>query len=59
MNGAMKEVRCRTRGVGSELMQGDKVWKLGFCLYADDAVLLAKSEKDLQWIVDESENVCT
>ncbi len=37
---------------------GNTKWKLNTILFADDTVLLAESEKDLQKLVNEFSNVC-
>jgi len=58
MDGVMKEVRELIGNVGVELKMRNKKWKVSHLLYADDAVLFAESEKELQESVNSFVDVC-
>ena len=58
MDGVMKEVKMRIRNEGAGLMKDGIEWKIPACLYADDAVLFAESEEELQRMVSAFDKVC-
>ena len=58
MDGVIKEVKARIAGIGVKMSNNGDVWNTWTCLYADDTVLLAESERYLQKVVSEFENVC-
>ena len=58
MDSMMKEWKVRIQGQGAELHENGSVWKIPACLYADDAVLFAESEENLQSMVSEFNRVC-
>ena len=58
MDGVMKEFRMRTAGKGAKMFKNGRMWTVPACLYADDAVLFAESEQELQRMVTEFDRVC-
>ncbi len=48
MDGCMREMKCKTVHKGAKLMLNGEVWSVVTCLFADDTVLLAENEGDLQ-----------
>ena len=59
MDGVIKEVKAKIAGAGVKMYESGDMWKVWTCLYADDAVLVAESESELQKVVNEFERVCT
>ena len=58
MDGVIKECMAGSMGRGAKLESEGREWKILTCLYADDAVLLAESAKDLQRVVTDFDRVC-
>ncbi len=58
MDGCMKEMKCKVGNTGAKLRLNGEVWSVVTCLFADDTVLLAESEGDLQRVVNEFYSVC-
>ena len=58
MDGVVKEVDARVMGRGVDLEWEGQKWKINKLLYADDAVLMADSEENLQRMVNVFEGVC-
>lgn len=56
--GALHEMRMRLGDCGVIHNHGETAWKLLQLLYADDAVLFANSEEELDGMVDQFDNVC-
>ncbi len=54
----MREVGAKVGNVGARLKVNGVDWSIVACLFADDTVLLAESEKELQRVVDEFFSVC-
>ena len=58
MDGVVREMKAKVDGVGVEMcVNGDK-WVLNTILFADDSVLIAENEKDLQKLVNVFDRVC-
>ena len=58
MDGVMKEVNARVMGKGMKLEHESKEWEIYKLLYADDTVLIADSEEQLQKMVNVFGKVC-
>jgi len=58
MDGVIREMKAKLGKVGAKLNVEGEDWWLITSLFADDSVLMAESEKELQKIVDEFNNVC-
>ncbi len=58
MDGCMREIKCKVVNVGAKLRLNREVRAVVPCLFADDTVLLAESEGDLQRVVNEFCSVC-
>ncbi len=43
---------------GAKLRLNGEVWSVVICLFADDTMLLAESERDLQRVVNEFYSIC-
>ncbi len=54
----MREMKCKVVHKGAKLRFNGVVWSVVTCLFADDTVLLAESEGDLQRVVNEFFSVC-
>ncbi len=52
MDGVVREMKAKIGNLGEEMSTDDTKWKLNTMLFTDDTVLLAKSEKDLQRLVN-------
>ncbi len=52
MDGCMKEMQCKVGNTGAKLRLNGEVLSVVTCLFADDTVLLAESEGDLQRVVN-------
>ena len=59
MDGVIREMKARGGEKGVELEGEGGVWNLATSLFADDTVLMAGSEGDLQKLVDEFYIACT
>ena len=59
MDGVMREMKARVGRGGVKLEKQGEIWYLMDALFADDTVLLAESEGDLQKMVKEFEFVCS
>ena len=58
--GMVREVKARVNTIGIGLIGEDGwEWKVNQLLVADDTVLVAESEEDLQKLVTEFERVCS
>ncbi len=55
MDGCMKEMKCKVGNTGAKLRLNGEVWSLVTCLFADDTVLLAESEGDVQRVEQSGE----
>ena len=58
MDGCMREMKAKVGNAGAKLRMNDVDWPVVGCLFADDTVLLAESERELQRVVDEFHRVC-
>ncbi len=58
MDGCMREMKAKVGNVDARLKVNGVDWSVVACLFADDTVLLAESERELQQVVDEFCNVC-
>ncbi len=58
MDGCMREIKCRVGNAGAKLRLNGEFWSVVTCLFADDTVLLAESEGDLQRVVNVFWIVC-
>ncbi len=59
MDGCMREVKAKVGRVSARLKLNRVDWPVAACLFADDTVLLAESERKLQRVVDQSHCVCS
>ncbi len=57
MDGCMREIEEKVRNKGAKLRLNGEDWSVVTCLFADDTVLLAECEEDLQRVVNEFYNV--
>ena len=55
----MREMKTKVRNGGGRLKINAISWTVVACLFADDTVLFAKNEEELQRVVDEFYGVCT
>ncbi len=53
----MREMKSKVVNAGAKLRLNGEMWSVVTCLFADDIVLLAESEGDLQRVVSKS-SVC-
>ena len=59
MDGVIREMKAGAGvNVGVELCTRDGKWLVNTILFADDTVLIAKSENELQRLVNVFDNVC-
>ena len=58
MDGCIREMKAKVGNVGARLKVNGVGWSVVTCLFADDTVLLAESERELQRVVDEFYSVC-
>ena len=58
MDGCIREMKAKVGDVGARLNLNGESWRVVTCLFADDTVLLAESERQLQKVVDEFHKVC-
>ena len=58
MDGVVREMKARISNVGVELCTDDAEWKLNTMLFADDTVLTAEYERDLEYLVKEFSTIC-
>ncbi len=55
----MRKVKAKVGKIGAGLKINGMGWSaVTACLFADDTVLLAESERELQRVVDQFRNVC-
>ena len=55
----MREMKAKVGKVGARLKLNAGDWSVAACLFADDTVLLAESERELQRVVDQFHSVCS
>ncbi len=58
MDGVIREIKAKIVNIGIEMRIDNAKWKISTKLFADDTVLLAESEKNLQKLINEISNVC-
>ncbi len=58
MDGCMREMKIKVVNEGAKLRLNVEMWSVVTRLFADDTVLLAKSERDLQKVAYEFYSVC-
>ena len=58
MDGVIREMKAKVDGGGVEMCVNDDKWMLNTILFADDTVLIAENEKDLQKLVNVFDSVC-
>ncbi len=58
MDGCMREMKCKVINAGAKLRFNREVWSVEAYLFADDTVLLAESEGDLQRVENGFYSVC-
>ncbi len=56
--GKGRERKSKVVNAGAKLRLNGEVWSVVTCLFADDTVLLAESDGDLQRVVNEFYSVC-
>ncbi len=59
MDECMREVTAKVGKIGAGLKLNGVEWSVTANLFADDTVLLAESERELQRVVDQFHNVCS
>ncbi len=59
MDGCMREVKAKVGKIDAGLKLNGVDWSVAACLFADDIVLLAESEREFQRVVDHFHNVCS
>ncbi len=59
MDGCMREMKAKVGEVGARLILNGVDWAVAACLFADDTVLLAESEREFQKVVDQFHSVCS
>ncbi len=55
----MREMKVKVGKKGARLKLKDVDWSVTACLFADDTVLLAESERKLQRVVDQFHSACS
>ncbi len=55
----MREMKAKLGKIGAGLRVNAVDWSVIVCLFADDTVLLADSERELQRVVDQFQSVCS
>ncbi len=58
MDGCMRKIKCKVVNAVAKLRLNGEAWSVVTCLFADDTVLLAKSEENLHRVVNELYSVC-
>ncbi len=58
MDGVMREVKGKVGEVGVKLYNEKRKWVLNSILFADDTMLIAENENDLQKLVSVFDSVC-
>ncbi len=58
INGCIREMKCKMGNAGAKLRLNGEVWSVVTCLFADDTMLLAESDGDLQRVVNVFYSVC-
>ncbi len=59
IDGCMREMKAEVGRIGAKVKLNGVDWSVAACLFADDTVLLAESERKLQRVVDQFHNVCS
>ncbi len=59
MDGCMREMKAKVGKVGARMKLNGVDWSVAACLFADDTVLLAESEREPQRVVDQFYRVCS
>ena len=59
MDGCMREMKAKVGKIGARLKLNGVDWSVTACLFTDDTVLLAESERELQRVVDQFHSVCS
>ncbi len=55
----MREMKPKVGNIGVRLKLNGADWSAAACLFADDTMLLAESERKLQRVVDHFHTVCS
>ncbi len=55
----MGEMKAKVGKIGVGMKLNGVDWSVAACLFADDTVLLAESERELQRVVDQFHSVCS
>ena len=58
MDGVIREMKAKSGNVGAKMLEDENEWWMITSLFADDTVLFAESEQELQRVVNEFYNVC-
>ncbi len=58
MDGVIREMKAKVDDVGVEMCVNNDKWVLNTIMFADDTVLIADNESDLQKIVNVFDSVC-
>ncbi len=59
MSGCMREIKAKIGKIGAGLKLNGVDWSVAACLFVDDTMLLAESERKLQRVVDQFHSVCS
>ncbi len=59
MDGCMREMKAKVGIIGARMKLNGVDWSVTACLFTDDTVLVAESERGLQRVVDQFHSVCS
>ncbi len=55
----MREMKAKVGKIGARMKMNGVDWSVAACLFVDDTVLLAESERELQKVVDQFHSLCS
>ncbi len=59
MDGCIREMKAKVGRISARMKLNGVDWSVATCLFADDTVLVAESERELQRVVDQFHSVCS
>ncbi len=59
VDGCMRKMKSKVGIIGARMKLNGVDWSVVACLFVDDTVLLAESERELQRVVDQFHRVCS